>query len=133
MTKATNKLKGGAYKVGFGKPPKEHQFKPGTSGNPNGRPKGAPSLDEIFAREAGRLIKLKQGDEVVHISKIEALVRKVLHKAIEGDMTAAKLVFQMRGQAASADAPDTELELELGLDEDVVKRMLARFRFEPSK
>ena len=28
---------GGA--VGYGRPPKEHQFKPGQSGNPKGRPK----------------------------------------------------------------------------------------------
>lgn len=26
--------------VGKGKPPKEHQFKPGQSGNPAGKPKG---------------------------------------------------------------------------------------------
>lgn len=27
--------------VGYGKPPAEHRFKPGQSGNPRGRPKGA--------------------------------------------------------------------------------------------
>ncbi len=27
--------------VGYGKPPAEHRFKPGKSGNPGGRPKGA--------------------------------------------------------------------------------------------
>ena len=36
--------KGGSekeYRVGPGRPPKEFQFKPGQSGNPKGRPKGA--------------------------------------------------------------------------------------------
>jgi len=28
------------YEVGYGKPPKHGQFKPGQSGNPKGRPKG---------------------------------------------------------------------------------------------
>ena len=29
------------YEVGYGKPPKEHRFKKGQSGNPRGRPKDA--------------------------------------------------------------------------------------------
>ena len=30
-----------AYRVGYGRPPKEYQFKPGQSGNPKGRPKNS--------------------------------------------------------------------------------------------
>ncbi len=42
------------YKVGPGRPPKEHQFKPGQSGNPKGPKRKPPSLipdlKEIFER-----------------------------------------------------------------------------------
>ena len=31
-------------RVGYGLPPRKHQFKPGQSGNPGGRPKGAKGL-----------------------------------------------------------------------------------------
>jgi hypothetical protein len=34
----------GDYQVGYGKPPKHTQFKPGKSGNPQGRPKGTKNL-----------------------------------------------------------------------------------------
>lgn len=36
---ARSRTPGGDYKVGFGKPPEEHQYKKGQSGNPDGRKK----------------------------------------------------------------------------------------------
>ena len=57
----------GLYDVGYGKPPVEHQFKPGESGNVNGRPKGSrnrkrPSAEEkrwkaIFFKESNRKLR----------------------------------------------------------------------------
>lgn len=38
------------YEVGFGKPPKEHQFKPGQSGNPAGSPKPRTNLYKHISR-----------------------------------------------------------------------------------
>ncbi len=39
--KRTDKPDGAKGEVGYGKPPAEHRFQPGKSGNPGGRPKGA--------------------------------------------------------------------------------------------
>jgi len=41
------------YETGYGKPPKAHQWKPGESGNPKGRPKGSRNKRglEAFLRE----------------------------------------------------------------------------------
>jgi Family of unknown function (DUF5681) len=36
------------YKVGYRRPPKEGQFKPGKSGNPRGRPKGKRPISVVI-------------------------------------------------------------------------------------
>jgi Family of unknown function (DUF5681) len=41
-------LKSSPDKVGYGRPPKATQFKPGNSGNPKGRPKGPKSVGAVL-------------------------------------------------------------------------------------
>ncbi len=38
-------------KIGYGRPPKAGQFKPGQSGNPQGRPKGSTNLATDLSAE----------------------------------------------------------------------------------
>ena len=48
-----------AYAVGYGRPPKHTRFKPGTSGNPRGRPKSAQGLNTL----ARKVMTLVEDDE----------------------------------------------------------------------
>jgi hypothetical protein len=112
--------------VGYCQPPKQHQFKPGQSGNPNGRPKGVPTLQEVMTKEATKLIKVKQGDKIIHVPKAEALARRIFGMALEGDLAAARIVFQLTATSEiSADASSTGI-FELPSNE-VIERMLKRF------
>jgi len=48
------------YEVGFGKPPKDTQFKPGQSGNTAGRPKGSKNLKADLLEELSEMMKISE-------------------------------------------------------------------------
>ncbi len=101
------KLKGPAtakYEVGYGKPPAETRFKPGQSGNPSGRPKGArnklPTLNEerlktIILEEAYRAIRINDGDRQIKVPMAQAIVRAVAVNAVKGQQRAQRLFTEL--------------------------------------
>jgi hypothetical protein len=50
------------YSVGFMKPPRHTQFKPGQSGNPHGRPKKTDTVADVLRKELNsRITVVKDG------------------------------------------------------------------------
>ena len=92
------------YDIGYGKPPKSNCFKPGQSGNPKGRPRGAknrlPAMYEeglklVILKEAYRNIKVRDGQKNVSVPMVTAVVRAVAVNAAKGNNRAAMLFTQM--------------------------------------
>ncbi len=79
-----------------------------------------------MAREAAKLVRIKQGDEIVKIPKLVALARRVFAKALEGDLAAARIVFQL---VAEPDTPGDAAQKSTYVlpDDDTIKRMVKRF------
>ena len=65
---------------------------PARAATPPAGKKGQPTPNEIFMKEAARLVKVKRGDTVETITKHEAIIRRLLQAAMEGDIAAARLV-----------------------------------------
>jgi hypothetical protein len=82
------------YKVGPGYPPKEHQFKPGRSGNPKGakrkRPSIALDLKAALERALNKKIKLKQGEKEQLVSMAQAGIEQLVTQFVKGDHRARR-------------------------------------------
>ena len=63
----------------------EHKFKKGQSGNPNGRPKKLPHLDELLSSILG--------EEKDGITAAEAILKALRAKAAKGDIRAAEVLL----------------------------------------
>lgn len=91
--------------VGYGKPPVEHRFKKGISGNPKGRPRGSGknaiaraddgSLDSLILREADRPVTIRDGDGPQEVRTIDVIVRSTMASAAKGDHRARKLALEL--------------------------------------
>lgn len=81
------------YEVGYRKPPKAHQFKPGQSGNPKGRRKKV--YAEFRNLVAGMLdekvpISTPKGRKMVPLR--EAIVRRWVYEALKGGKSLQQLL-----------------------------------------
>jgi hypothetical protein len=85
------------FNVGNCKPPREHQFKPGQSGNPKGRPKGR-SLRSIFRKIAEQSVDeghIQFGHYDPSVTKIDAVLLSLFRDGRRGDNTSIKQVLDL--------------------------------------
>ena len=71
--------------VGYGRPPRHSRFRPGESGNPAGRPKGAKNFAAELRAELASLMPGKAGDP---LTKQRAIINRLVAGAIAGDAKA---------------------------------------------
>jgi hypothetical protein len=106
--------------VGYGKPPPHKGFRKGVSGNPRGRPRRTAEA----LREAYRLVTVREGNKVMRLPVIRAVMRSQLALAVKGHSPAQRAVLATvqameqrraleaaaREQAAAAKKPPNYIE-----------------------
>ncbi len=92
--------------VGYGKPPKSHQFQKGQSGNPKGRPLASRNVSTILEETLTTMVTIRDDGQKRKIPAPEALVMAVMRGALKGDARLMRLYFDLLAGLPSVDPND---------------------------
>lgn len=93
------------HTIGYGKPPLEHRFRKGQSGNPAGRPRGSVNEATTWKKLLLRKVAITDGGHTRKISVFELLCRRLLEHSLKGNVKTSTFIFNrsaamMSGQSA---------------------------------
>ena len=114
--------------IGYKHPPLATQFKPGVSGNPSGRPKRVKGLKAELLDELGEIMRIREGDSELEISKARAIAKSFVRAAVDGNMRAvtALLVFCAKDLGDADEPQDHIAPDDADILEDYIGRELRR-------
>ena len=129
MVKLVGDKRRAGFKIGYGRPPKATQFKPGQSGNARGRPKGSLNVASVLERTLREPLVITDGGRKRVITKLEAAVKQLANKAASGDARAIQLLIGLT-QAAEDRPGGTPATREAlpEADREVMKGLVARIQ-----
>ena len=83
------------YEIGYKKPPKHTQFKPGQSGNPKGRPPGIKNLATDLQEELEEKVLITEASKTYTVTKQRAMLKTLFAKALKGDARAGNVLINL--------------------------------------
>lgn len=96
--------------VGYAKPPRAHQFKPGQSGNPKGRKKGVKNEATILQELLQQKVALNDRGKRRKIMLLEAVLRRIIEDCLKGNTkSAAFLLNRYHMHLTGAEAAPSEI------------------------
>jgi hypothetical protein len=113
------------YRVGYGRPPLATRFRPGRSGNPRGRPKGARSLAAVVASTLAERIAITEDGHRKRITKLEAAVKQLVNRAALGEARSMQLLLALV-QASEAKPTQSDPEMPSEADKMVFSELQRR-------
>jgi hypothetical protein len=122
------------YEIGYGKPPKHTQFKPGQSGHPSGRPRGQRNFRTAVREALKERITIREGDRTRTVSKMDGIIQVTFNKALKGDPRGLVAFLQLVRWAGLMDEePELSSADSIGAeDEAILTGFLERHGLKPS-
>jgi hypothetical protein len=112
--------------TGYKRAPKDHQFKPGQSGNPRGRPKGARNLRTDLTRMMKKHVSVRENGKQRRITRQEAMLLSLYDKALHGDVKAAVNIINMIIKLEPSPTDQSRSELVSEADRAIIEDFLRR-------
>jgi hypothetical protein len=115
-----------AENVGPGNPPRHTRFKPGQSGNPNGRPKGSKNFATILHQQLRKKVTITVDGKPKRVTVQEVIARRLANDSMKGTTKAMELLFRLTS-AKSNDVVGDDAGKETVLpDKDALRRIQKR-------
>ena len=126
---SSNSNSGQAHPAGYGRPPVASRFKPGTSGNAKGRPKGSKNFKTLIKQAMTASISIQEGQTSRRVSKIEGVVLRQLQSALKGNERSAMAAIKMAMLVGLLEDNTPAEASALGAaDEQILEQLLTRHR-----
>jgi|SRR5665213_6894 len=95
--------------TGYAKPPRQHQFKPGQSGNPKGRRKGAKNESTILREILERKIDTRSGNRSRKITILEGILLRITEDSLKGNTKSAAFLLNRFAVLVSGELQITDI------------------------
>jgi uncharacterized protein DUF5681 len=111
--------------VGYGRPPVATRFKAGRSGNPSGRPKRVNGLKAELLDELGEVLRIREGDSELEVSKARAIAKSLVRAAVGGNMRATTALLAFFAKTPS-DADESTADVAAAEDAEILDDYIGR-------
>ena len=115
------------YEVGYGKPPRNTQFKKGQSGNPRGRPSGSKNLATLVSVALNEPVIVVENGGRRKITKREAIIKQLVNRSTKADWRAIKILLEIVREIEGRVEPEAGENSFSAADEKVIAQIKARW------
>lgn len=116
------------YSVGKKHPPKHTRFRPGRSGNPNGRPRGSVNLRTRVTKQLRKVVTVTKNGKQAKMTKADLIALRLVDAATKGDLKAAVFTFRLDDEAGAAIGVSRAEEIYEQPDKENLRFIMARIR-----